>query len=223
MRGVLKLTIGLAVLAGLLVGADRMAVGVAEGEAADKLVSSGRLGARPHVSIEGFPFLTQAAAGSFDQVRLSGDGVTVSDGRQQVALRSFDARLTGVSLGDGYRSATVRSASGSGLVPYPDVSRLIQGAQPLDLSYGGPGLVKASLAGVPVGQGRLHSSGNTITADGFQLPGVAALLDGAANAALGPRSLTLTNLPAGLSLATAEPRPDGLLLTFQGHDLRVLG
>ncbi|GAA2140542.1 DUF2993 domain-containing protein [Kitasatospora kazusensis] len=223
MRGWLKLTIGLAVIAGLLIGADRVAVGVVQDEAADKLVSSGRLSTRPDVSIDGFPFLTQALAGRFDSVRLSGAGATVSDGRQQAALTSFSARLSGVELGDGYRSATVRSGTGSGLISYPDLAKLIQGAQRIDLSYGGPGKVKASVAGVELGQGNVHSSGNTIAADGFQLAGIGSLLGGQANAALGPRSFTLTDLPAGLSLASAAPQPDGLLLSFQGSNLKLIG
>ncbi len=223
MRGLLKSVIGLAVLGGLLVGADRIAVGVAEDEAAGQLVSSGRLSTRPHVSIDGFPFLTQAATGSFDSVRLSGDGATVGDGRQQAQLRSFSARLSGVEVGDNYRSATVRSGTGSGLISYADVAKLIQGAQRLDLSYGGPGKVRASVAGVAVGQGDVHSSGNTIVADGFQLSGLGALLGDQANAALGPRSFTLTDLPAGLSLAGAVPQQDGLLLTFQGSNLKLIG
>ncbi|MDH6579590.1 DUF2993 domain-containing protein [Kitasatospora sp. MAP5-34] len=223
MRGLLKMTIGLAVLAGLLVGADRVAVGVVQDEAAGQLVSSGRLSSKPTVSIDGFPFLTQALAGTFDSVRLSGDGVTVSDGRQQAALRSFTARLSGVEVGSDYRSATVRSGTGSGLISYPDVAKLIQGAERVDLSYGGPGKVRASVAGVEVGQGNVHSSGNTITADGFQLAGMGSLLSGQANAALGPRSFTLTDLPAGLSLAAATPQQDGLLLAFQGTNLKLIG
>jgi hypothetical protein len=223
MRGWLKLTIGLTVLAGLLVGADRVAVGVAEDQAAEQLVSSGRLSARPDVSIDGFPFLTQAAAGRFDAVRLSGGGVTVSDGRQQVALQSFNARLAGVEVGDNYRSATVRTGTGSGLISYQDVAKLVQGAERINLSYGGPGKVKASVAGVAIGEGNVHSSGNTITADGFQLGALGSLLNGRANQLLGPRSFTLTNLPAGLGLASATPEQDGLQLTFQGSDLKLIG
>ncbi|WP_441250826.1 LmeA family phospholipid-binding protein [Kitasatospora sp. McL0602] len=224
MRGLVKLTIGLVVLGGLLFGADRVAVGVAEDQAADKLVSSGRLSSRPHVSIGGFPFLTQAVTGRLDDVRLSGEGVTATDGRERIALRSFSARLSGVEFDSGYSSATVRTGSGSGLVPYPDVARLLAGGgRPVELAYAGPGKVKATLAGLPLGQGNVHSAGNTITADGFQLQGVASLLGGAGGEALEARSVTLSYLPAGLGLASATPQPDGLLLTFQGSNIKLLG
>ncbi|MEU9130230.1 DUF2993 domain-containing protein [Kitasatospora sp. NPDC048540] len=223
MRGWLKLTIGLGVLAGLLVGADRTAVGVAEDEAADQLVSSGRLSSRPEVTIEGFPFLTQAVSGEFDGVKLAADDVQVSDGRQQVAVRSFRASLSGVSVGDSYHSATVRSATGSGLISYPDAAKLVQGADRLDLSYGGPGKVKASVAGFSIGEGKVHSEGNTVIADGFQLTGVAAALNGRVKDLLAPRSFTLSRLPAGLGLAGVTPEPDGLLLDFRGTDVRLIG
>ncbi|MER8183195.1 DUF2993 domain-containing protein [Kitasatospora sp. NPDC094015] len=223
MRGWLKLTIGLGVLAGLLVGADRVAVGVAEDEAADRLVSSGRLSTRPSVSIDGFPFLTQAVSGEFDGVRLSAADVQVSDGRQQVAVHGFTARLSGVTVGGSYRSATVRSATGSGKISYPDAAKLVQGADRLAFSYGGPGKVKASLAGISIGEGNVHSEGNTVVADGFQLTVLASALNGKVKDLLAPRSFTLTNLPAGLSLAGVTPEQDGLLLDFRGSDVRLIG
>ncbi|MFB7665064.1 DUF2993 domain-containing protein [Kitasatospora sp. NPDC056138] len=223
MRGLLKLIIGLVALVGLLVGADRIAVGVAQDEAADKLAGSGVISGRPTVRIDGFPFLTQAVAGRFDSVRLSGEGVTVSDGREQVPLRSFSVRLSGVEVGSNYRSATVHSGSGSGVVSYADVARLVSGGEQIELSYAGPGTVKATVGGVPIGQGNVHSKGNTITADGFQLGALGSLLNGAANGVLGPRSFTLTNLPAGLGLQSATPQQDGLKLSFQGSDVKLIG
>jgi hypothetical protein len=62
---VLLLLIGLAVLL------DRVAVGVAEERVATELVSRGALHAAPQVDIAGFPFLTQAIGGSYDDVRIS--------------------------------------------------------------------------------------------------------------------------------------------------------
>jgi hypothetical protein len=223
MRALLKLTIGLVVLGGLLVGADRVAVGVAEDQAAQQLVSSGRMSSRPNVSISGFPFLTQAMAGEFDGVTLSADGVTVNDGQEQVPLRSFKAQLSGVTVSDSYRSATVRSGSGTAVIAYQDLAGLVQGAGHLDLSYGGPGKVQASMAGVAIGTGQLHNQGNTVIADGFQLSGLAKLLAGSSSALLHPQSFTLSDLPAGLNLASVTPQQDGVLLDFQGSNLKLIG
>ena len=225
MRGWLKVTVGLVVLSGLLVGADRIAVGVAEGEVADQLVQHGVLTQRPRVSIEGFPFLTQALSMKLDDVRLSADGLMVGDGRQQVALHAFTARLSGVEVSDSFNSATVASGTGDGLITYADLSRIlpeVSGAR-LSLSYGGPGKVKASLGSVPVGEGTVHAKGNTVTADGFQLTGVASLLNGMANQKLGPFAFSLRDLPAGLDLAEAAPQPEGVRLTFRGTGLKLTG
>lgn len=192
MRGWVKATIGLVVLSGLLVGADRIAVGVAEDQAADQLVKTGYLSQRPQVSIEGFPFLTQALSMELDDVRLSADGLTVGTGKQQVELHGFTARLSGVAVSDSLTSATVAAGTAEGLVTYADLAKMmppaselvpgsgkaIPGGTRLSLSYGGPGKIKAALGPVPVGEGSLHNSGNTITADGFRLSGVAALLNG---------------------------------------------
>ncbi|MER7752744.1 DUF2993 domain-containing protein [Kitasatospora sp. NPDC097643] len=240
MRGWLKATIGLVVLSGLLVGADRIAVGVAEDEAADQLVSSGRMSQRPDVSIEGFPFLTQAVSMKLDDVRISSDGLTVGDGSRQVALHSFKARLSGVAVSDSMKSATVDSGTGTGLITYADLAQLLPPASQLlkgssalpvpanarlTLSYGGPGKIKASL-GPLQGEGSVHNDGNTVTADGFRLNGLAGMLAGATNQRFEPMSFTLDQLPAGLKLAGADgatPQPDGLQLTFEGKDVRLLG
>ncbi len=236
MRGWLKATIGLVVLSGLLVGADRVAVGVAEDQAADQLVKSGFLSQRPQVSIEGFPFLTQALSMELDDVRLSADGLMVGTGQQQVDLHAFTARLSGVAVSGSFRSATVASGTAAGLISYEDLARmmppasqlvpgsgkLIPGNTRLALSYGGPGKIKASLGPVPVGEGSLQSSGNTITADGFRLSGVAALFNGG-DKALDPVSFTLSSLPAGLTLAGVEPQSDGLRLSFRGERLSLTG
>ncbi|GAA1273966.1 hypothetical protein GCM10009665_71990 [Kitasatospora nipponensis] len=55
----------------LVVGADRLAAGLAEHAIADRIAGARPgLAARPDVTVEGFPFLPQAATGTFDQVRV---------------------------------------------------------------------------------------------------------------------------------------------------------
>ncbi|WP_327679744.1 LmeA family phospholipid-binding protein [Kitasatospora sp. NBC_00458] len=238
MRGWVKATIGLAVLAGVLVGADRVAVGVAEDEAADQLVKSGRMSQRPDVSIEGFPFLTQVVSMKLDEVRISADGLTVGDGSHQVALHSFRAKLSGVKVSDNKSSATVDDGSGTGLISYADLSQLLPPASQLlpnatglsmggntrlTLSYGGPGKIKAAFGPVPVGEGTVHSQGNTVTAEGFRLTGVAAVLAGLSSRPLEPVSFTLSSLPAGLNLSEVTPKEDGLQLSFVGKGVKLIG
>ncbi|MEU6234904.1 DUF2993 domain-containing protein [Kitasatospora sp. NPDC047058] len=239
MRGWLKATIGLTVLCGLLVGADRIAVGVAEDEAAEQMVKSGRMSQRPDVTIEGFPFLTQVLSMKLDDVRISADGLTVGDGNRQVALHSFKAKLSGVEVSDSMKSATVDNGTGTGLITYADLAQLLPPAAQLapsagklpmvgpntrlSLSYGGPGKIKASLGPLPIGEGSVHSQGNTVTADGFKLSGMAGMLAGLANQQVDPVSFTLAAMPAGLKLASVAPQEEGLQLTFDGKDVKVIG
>ncbi|MER5354723.1 DUF2993 domain-containing protein [Kitasatospora sp. NPDC002551] len=238
MRGWLKATIGVVVLSGVLVGADRIAVGVAEDEAAEQILKSGRMSQKPDVSIEGFPFLTQVVSQKLDDVRISSDGLTVGEGKDEVALHAFQARLSGVEVSGNMSSATVESGSGSGLITYADLARLLPpaselvpnvgrlslgGGTRLSLSYGGPGKVKASLGPFPVGDAAVHSQGDTVTVDGFKLSAMASLLAGVSDQSLAPISFTLSTLPAGLNLASVTPREDGLQLAFEGKDLKLIG
>lgn len=61
----------LALLLGLAVVADRVAVRYAEGRVAAQVQEKGGLAGRPQVDIAGFPFLTQAVAGRYDLVRIA--------------------------------------------------------------------------------------------------------------------------------------------------------
>src|SRR4051812_16409192 len=68
MKGLL---VTLVVLLGLAVVADWVAVGFAEDEVAQQLAAKGGLAGTPAVDIGGFPFLTQAIAGDYEDVRMS--------------------------------------------------------------------------------------------------------------------------------------------------------
>lgn len=223
MRGLLKVSIGLVIVGGLLVGADRVAAGVAEDQVADKLVSDGRLSARPDVSIDGFPFVTQAISGRFDGVDVSARDVAVNDGQSRVSLHSFRAKLSGVTVGDSYRSATVRSGSGSALITYPDLAKLVDSGGRVDLSYGGAGRVQAGVAGVAIGTAQVRSKGNTVVVDGFQLTGIAGMLAGELPDLLHARTFPLNGLPTGLNLASVTPQQDGVRVDFQGDNIKLMG
>ncbi|WP_051055312.1 MULTISPECIES: DUF2993 domain-containing protein [Kitasatospora] len=208
----MKLLIGLGVVGGLLVGADRVAVGVAEDQAADAAVSSGWLTSRPDVEIDDFPFLTSALAGELDKVTMSSDGMTVTDGKETVTVHSFRANLSDVKFTDSYRGVTVGRGDGRGVVAYQDLSKFVMGGR-FTLQYGGPGKVKVA---TPVGsvEGQLRSEGNQVIVDGFRVTGAAASLGGLAGDLLKPQRFALTGLPVGLSLAEASPEPDGVRLGF---------
>ncbi|MFJ5922860.1 DUF2993 domain-containing protein [Kitasatospora sp. NPDC092948] len=213
MHGAVKLLIGLGVVGGLLVAADRVAVGVAEDQAADAAVSSGWMTTKPDVTIGDVPFLTSAAAGKLDQVDLSSDGMTVTDGREKVTVHAFRASLSQVKFTDSYRGVTVGRGDGRGVVEYKDLAKFMRGGSVLGLEYAGPGTVKASVPGGGI-TGKLHSDGDDVVVDDVQLTGSAAALKGLAGDLLKPQRFHLTGLPRGLSLAEATPEQDGVQLRF---------
>ena len=92
----------LVVLLGLAVVADRVAVGIAEERVATELASTGALQSAPTVDITGFPFVTQAVAGRYDDVRISltADQLGQPEGtRADVALHGVRVPLPAVLSG----------------------------------------------------------------------------------------------------------------------------
>jgi hypothetical protein len=124
-----KLLIGVAVLAVLLVAADRISVAVAENQISDRLTSAYGLPGKPGVSITGFPFLTQVAAGDYGQIDVSASQVP-ADG---ATLHNLDVRLSGVHatvgqvLGNGSSMVTADRAAGSAMVGFGAVDRRLPG------------------------------------------------------------------------------------------------
>ena len=84
----------LVLLVGLGVAADRVAVHVADSQVSTRLGDSGALHGRPAVDITGFPFLTQAFAGKYDDVRIA---LTAAELGQPAGTRA-DLALHGVHL-----------------------------------------------------------------------------------------------------------------------------
>ncbi len=96
------LLIVVVVLLGLAVLADRIAVGVAEDRVATELAAAGGLAGTPEVEIAGFPFLTQAIAGSYDEVHISltADELGQPEGtRADVVLHGVQVPLSNVLSG----------------------------------------------------------------------------------------------------------------------------
>jgi LmeA-like phospholipid-binding len=120
-----KLLIGVAVLIVLLVAADRIGVAVAENQIAQRLQTAYGLPAKPGVSITGFPFLTQVAAGDYAEIDVS-VGQVQADG---TTLHDLTVKLTGVHasipqvLGSGASTVTADQAAGSAVVGFAAVEQ----------------------------------------------------------------------------------------------------
>jgi hypothetical protein len=124
MRGFL---ITLAVLVVLLVGVDFGARFVAQDRVATQLQTQLKLASTPSVSIHGFPFLTQAAAGQYPSVTLTADHIAYQQ-LQDITLTADlgDVTLPSQALIDGtVSSIPARTVTASAIVDPADLARVL--------------------------------------------------------------------------------------------------
>lgn len=143
-----KWIIALVVLLGLLVGADRIALLIAESQLASRIQSSQHLSQKPDVSIDGFPFLTQVAARDFPHATVDIHGLTANS----LTITDLHADLHGVHVNSGFNSATVDTLVATAQLSYADIGKAlsselnVEGAQvgTVQVSKAGANQVKAS-------------------------------------------------------------------------------
>jgi hypothetical protein len=231
MRVVRPLLITLAVLAVLFVIADRIAVALAESEAADQLRQSRQTDGKPEVSIDGFPFLTQLLGGELDKVHASAEGMRAEDTEgTSLRITKFSADLHDVKFSDGFATATARGASGTVRISYADLSAA---APPgVRISYGGPSSkagvseVKAS-AGIPVlGEQSVTSEislvdGDTVRVRAKSVP--ASSIPGAEERIREYLDFDkqVTGLPEGMRLDSIEADESGIVIELSGKDVSL--
>jgi hypothetical protein len=142
------LLILLIVLAVLVVAADRIGLLVAERQIASRVQNSQDLNRRPSVDIEGFPFLTQVLANDYPTVKLDARDFVVGTSDRRVRLADLDARLHDVRTIDNFSGATARTADGTAVLSYQELSRALG----VTLGYAGGGRVQASSSVEVLGQ-----------------------------------------------------------------------
>lgn len=148
---VIGLIVVLLVLLGLVVAADRLAIGQAESIVARNLRTHAGFAAEPAVTIHGFPFLTQLARNRFDRVDVDGRGMAAGTAERPLDVDRLVLRLRDVETSDNYRTIVAGSLDGTAFVTWAEIGR----------QFGAPV--------VPQGDGRLHLD---VTADlyGQQAP-----------------------------------------------------
>ncbi|MFI7009066.1 DUF2993 domain-containing protein [Streptomyces sp. NPDC050145] len=231
MRTLRRLVIAAVVLVAVGVGADRLAVHVLEGKAADKLAASIGLAASPDVSIKGFPFLTQIASGGLDEIDASIDSYEATvPGGSTARLDDLELRLQDVEFTNGFSAAKARTATGTALIPYDQLLKAAasdqgSGARVTRLSDGGNGRMKVEVTR----DDRTYSVLSTVEVTGTTIRVRAEKLPEAEGVSEDQiRSVTdfqqsITRLPRGVSLQDATPLPDGLQLAVGGTDVPVSG
>jgi hypothetical protein len=227
-RPLRRAAITVAVVLGLLFAVDRVGVVVAQSLAAHAVQRHFALDQKPSVQIHGFPFLTQAIAGKYDDVTVALSGLSVGESGRKVRINKLTARLRDVHTSADFRSAHADTATGSVLLLYPDLSTAI-GVQ---IGYGGAGRIKSTRTVTVLGQ----SVTGTVTAGvavsgptalSFSNPQVdvagAAVPDAVTSALSGTfgAPLVLTGMPVGLRLGTVRVTEAGVLVTAVGQNVYI--
>ena len=216
---------------GVLLLVDRGAAALAGRAVASQVQTTGGLASRPEVSVEGFPFLTQAVRGRYDRVEVSAQDVPAGELR----LAALDATLTGVRvpLSDvvtgSVGAVPVDRVVAETLVPYAELARRA-GSRALQVAPAGDrvrvtGSVEVlgrTLRAAAVSRVVVEGGALVVTAERFEVGNDVA--DAVLSTALGDR-LDLrvpVSLPYGLELQSLEVRPDGVLVRSAARDV-VLG
>ena len=215
-RAIVIFLVTLAVLVGLFVIADRVAVRFADNEFATQIQKQG-FSSKPQVSIEGFPFLTQVAAKQFNDVKITANNERVGP----VTVDSINATLGNIKLTSGWTSGTVGSINGTGLITFGSLSK----ASPV--SIGKITRVSNNEAKLTVTLGGLVSTSAvarvTRVGDRIDVNVISAGGIPASQLGLGNFSIPLPNLPMGMTLQSVSVTNQGLLVSITGHNVAFGG
>jgi hypothetical protein len=219
-----RLLVVLVLLGTVLVAADRGAVLIAERVLGEQAQTEAGLASRPDVDIAGFPFLTQALAGRYEQVRLELSGVIAG----QVDVERLDARLRGVQvpLGDAIGGQVTRvpveGLDADVVVGHDELAR--RSGRDITLSSHGDQLrvsgevevLGRTVTAAAISDVRLDGDRIVVRAQSFQVGNGVA--DRVVSAVLGDRfdfTVRLGALPYGLRLTGLQVRQDGVHLAAE--------
>ncbi|MFI5686846.1 DUF2993 domain-containing protein [Streptomyces sp. NPDC051636] len=245
MRALRILLIVVVILGGLFVIADRVAVSFAEGEAADKLKASENLAETPDVSIKGFPFLTQVASGSLDDVEvgIKDYEAATGNGTEKIRIDDLKADLKGVDFSGDYSSATASSATGTATIAYAELLKTAKSeptqvapgvtARVVGLSDGGNGKIKVAVEATVLGNklpnpvpvlSSVAVEGDRVKVHADALPAIGGV-DIAEDRV---REITdfqqaVDQLPGGIKLDKVQAAKDGVEITVKGSNVKLAG
>lgn len=233
MRALKVLVVLVVIFGGLFVAADRLAVNFAEDKAAEKLRSSQGLSETPQVSIKGFPFLTQIAGGTLDEVDATLGGIEASAEGHQLRIDELSAEFHDVKLTSDYSSIEgAASATGDARISYAALTKAA--GDGVRISYGGTesgkGQVKIS-SDVPV-LSSLSVVGTISTVDGDtirlradRIPDLCTALPGCEDKvrARTDHDWKLSALPSGLKLDHVVATREGISIGATGTDVKLPG
>jgi hypothetical protein len=234
MRRAVRYFIVLAILAGIGFAADRFAAHVAAGQIAAAVQTDAKLARKPHVTVKGFPFLTQVVSGDYKHIDVTATDI-FQRGEPQGSVLKLDfagVRITiSKALSGHVGSVPVRSVTGTVAIPFADLlaAANIPGLTIISATPGGnqikvrevvsvgPTKVTALVtAGVTIRGGSLVLSAIEVTqADGKPVP-AAVRQEVLAQAVF---SVRLPGLPTGVQMTAVSVTATGLLVTLHADAL----
>jgi hypothetical protein len=214
-------------LIGLVLVADRVAVGFAEDRVAEQVAEKGGLAGTPEVDIDGFPFLTQAVGGRYDEVRISltADQLGQPEGTSaDVVLRGVEVPLSSVLAGS-VQEVPVERIDGTATLSYALLSAQLGSGTELEREGDGLRITRTlEVLGQQVrltATGQVALDGNDLVVDveeasgaGVDVPGF--LLDRATD--LLDLRYPVPALPFGLQLTGVRPAADGVDIRVEATD-----
>ena len=222
----------LALLLGVAVVLDRVAVGLAEDRVAQQVAERADLAGTPEVDITGFPFLTQAVSGRYSDVRV---GLTADQLGQPAGTRA-DVSLRGVrlplpdALSGAVEEVPVERVDGTATLSYDLLAEELGGDTTLTPDADGLRITRTLEAlgvEVPVtATGTLSLDGQELVLDvteaeaaGADVPGF--VLDRAED--LLDFRYAVPALPSGLQLTGVRPETDGVRVRVEATDTVLRG
>ncbi len=215
-RGLVALLVVLVIILVIIGVGDQVARSYAQNRIAGQIQTSAGLSAKPSVSIEGWPFLTQVAARDLKAVDIKADNVTTAGGKLPASLT---ARATGVHVNSSFDGATVDHITGQAVITYqaldgylgkaiglPGLTAITFSADP----SAGPNVVKADFGIGSVDATVTKTSANQLTITFGKLGGIASLLGGAGS--IQPQVIDIPKLPAGLVLGNPTVNSQGVVI-----------
>ncbi|KAA0909794.1 MULTISPECIES: LmeA family phospholipid-binding protein [Streptomyces] len=253
MRALRILLIVTIVLGGLFVIADRVAVGFAEDEAADRLRTNEGLSSTPDVSIKGFPFLTQVVGGELDEVEVgikdydadtSGATTGAGSGKapDKIRIDNLTAHMRGVAFSGDYSSAKAASATGTATISYAELLKAAK-AEPVDvatgvtaqvvgLSDGGNGKIKVEVEATVLGRklpqpvsvlSSVRVKGDTVEIQADSLPNLGVQLAEDKVRLITDFQQKIDGLPGGIELDKVAAADKGVDIDVKGSDVSLVG
>ena len=200
----------------VLVGADRGALAITENAMASQFQSSVGLSGKPHVSIPGFPFLTQLAARDFKTVNVSATDETTGP----LEIASLTATAHGMHI-HGLNSAEIDQFTASALVTFTALGNAGGIPQGITLSQDGPNKIQATVSIGPLSDSATaqvtQTGPNKVTIKVIDAGGIPASVLGS----FMDFTITIPKLPAGVAIQSISITQQGLMITATGSHVTV--